>query len=56
MRHTFLLRRTSSNNNDIALPGLFVLGDPHARGRVAVVSCVAEVLDLGVADFCFGVY
>lgn len=53
---TLLLRRPSSNDNNIALPGLLVLGCSHARGRVAVVGCVAEVLDLGVADFGFGVY
>lgn len=53
---TLLLRRPSSNDNDIALPGLFMLGGPHARGRVAVVGCVAEVLDLGVADLGLGVY
>jgi hypothetical protein len=53
---TFLLRGASRNDNDIALPGLLVLGGSHARGRVAVVGCVAEVLDLGVADFGLGVY
>jgi hypothetical protein len=53
---TFLLRRPRRNDNDIALPGFFVLSGSHARGRVAVVGCVAEVLDLGVADFGFGVY
>ena len=33
-----------------------MLGGSHAGGGVAVVGCVAEVLDLGVADFGFGVY
>jgi len=55
-RLTLLLRRPSSNDNDIALPGLLVLGRPHAGGGVAVVGCVAEVLDLSVADFGFGVH
>ena len=53
---TFLLRRPSRNNNDIALPGFLVLGGPNARRRVTVVGRVAEVLDLGVADLGFGVY
>ena len=32
-----------------------MLGGSHAGGGVAVVGCVAEVLDLGVADFGLGV-
>ena len=54
--HTFLLRRPRRHDDDIALPGLLVLGGPHARRRVAVVGRVAEVLDLGVADFGLGVH
>jgi hypothetical protein len=56
LKLTFLLRRPGRNDNDIALPGLLVLGGPHTRGRVAVVGRVAEVLDLGVADLGLGVY
>lgn len=52
---TFLLRRTSCHDDDVALPCFFVLCCSHARTRVAVVCRVAEILHLRIADLGLGI-
>lgn len=54
-RFAFLLRCAGGHDDDVALSRFGVLCGAHAGAGVAVVGCVAEVLDLGIADFGFGV-
>lgn len=51
-----LLRRTRSNDNDIALSGFSVLSGSHASARVTMISGIAEILNLSVAKLSLGVY
>jgi hypothetical protein len=50
-----LLCGAGCDNDDIALSGFGVLGGTYASACVAVVCGIAEVLDLGIAEFGFGV-
>jgi hypothetical protein len=51
-----LLCGAGCDDDDIALSGFGVLGGSYTGACVAVVRGVAEVLDLGIAEFGFGVY
>lgn len=51
-----LLGRAGCDDDYIALAGFFVLGGADAGAGVAVIGCVAEVLDLSVAELGLGVY
>lgn len=52
---TFLLCCAGCDDDDITLAGFGVLCGSHACAGVAVVGGIAEVLDLGVTEFGFGV-
>jgi hypothetical protein len=55
IQSTLLLCGAGCDDDDIALSGFGVLGGANTGTCVAVVGGVAEVLDLGVAEFGFGV-
>jgi hypothetical protein len=50
-KHTFLLLRASSDDDDVALAGFFVRPCSYACAGVAVECGVAKVLHLGVSYF-----
>lgn len=52
---TFLLLCAGGEDDDVALSCLFVCASAHACTGVAVEGCIGQVLDLGVADFFFGI-
>jgi hypothetical protein len=53
---TFLLCRTRRDDNNIALSSFSVLGSAYASACVAVVSGIAEVLYLSIAELGLGIY
>jgi hypothetical protein len=51
-----LLRGASCDDDNIALSGFGVLGSSYTGACVTMVSGVAEILNLGIAEFGFGVH